>query len=120
MPSRVGRSPQHHAVSHGSAPFRHELVSDEGRDHRHIVNDGGGAGGGYSRHEGRDDGRSDEGRQREDELSFMAPCWRLLEMAKSFLDQVREFRPRVQCRQADGDVLDGVHGGMGARSGKLA
>lgn len=51
-------------------------------------------GGGYSRQEGRDDGRTEGGLERGDEFGFMAPCWRLLEMAKSFLDQVRDMWPR--------------------------
>ncbi|CAM9209356.1 unnamed protein product [Scytosiphon promiscuus] len=92
VPSLVGRSPQRRPVSHNSTPFRRELVGDDGRDHRHMVNGGGlgvggGGGGGFSRHDAREDGRPERGLERGDEFGFMAPCWRLLEMAKSFLDQ---------------------------------
>ncbi|CAM9209280.1 unnamed protein product [Scytosiphon promiscuus] len=82
LPDRVGPSPRDHLVPHNLARSRFVQVGPNGRDGRHIVD-----GGGESRHEGREAGRSEAGGQPEDDLGFMAPCWRLLEMAKSYLDQ---------------------------------
>lgn len=90
VPGRVGRSPQHHPVAHDLARIRSEQIGNDGRDRRNIVA-GGGIGGGYPRHDSRGDGLPDGGKLQEDELGFMAPCWRLLEMAKHYLDQVGTF-----------------------------
>lgn len=104
---RPGVHPQHpqhpqqqqsYSASHPPAQFRHEVddreMADAGRDRDRDrdrdraprVTGGGSSGGGYAGYEGRS-ARS-EAAMDQDTFGFMAPCWRLLERAKAYMDEV--------------------------------
>ena len=86
---------QPYSATHPSAQFRHEVddreMADAGRDRdreRAPRVTGGGSGGGYTGYEGRS--TRSEAAMDQDTFGFMAPCWRLLERAKAYMDEASQ------------------------------
>lgn len=82
-PRRGGHPQQQPPAPHTATQFRREVddrgISDAGRDRAHAAN-----GGGYPMYEATMD---------QDTFGFMAPCWRLLQRAKAYMDQVGILEP---------------------------
>lgn len=80
-----GGLPQSHVAVHGDAKVRRESAGGSGRGR--ISGDGGGSSsssGGYPLYRKPKEAAMDE----DGEFGFMYPCWRLLERANAYMDQV--------------------------------
>eukprot|EP00752_Nemacystus_decipiens_P008516 g7605.t1 len=87
---------QPYPARHPPAQFRREVddrqMAEAGRNRDHDRDraprvTGGNSGGGYAGYEGRSAVSKSEEAMDQDTFGFMAPCWRLLERAKAYMDE---------------------------------